>query len=251
MGAPASPDSEVRFTDSWASVHFDLLRGLAAIVVLLEHWRNLFFVDFPQLTEHKAWLAVPYVLSRAGHQSVVFFFVLSGFLVGGTVFRALHSGEWRWSEYLLRRVVRLWTVLLPALLLCLLWDRLGLLIGYAPGLYGGRVPNHMTYNVIPALTPHVFFGNLFFLQTIRCSVFGSDAALWSLANEFWYYILFPLGCIALWPRVGWLRRVTCAAGFTAVAWFLPKGILLGFPIWFAGAALVKVPPLSLTSILGR
>ncbi len=44
------------FKDTTASVLLDLLRGLAALLVLLGHWRNLLFMDYPQLTAHKALL---------------------------------------------------------------------------------------------------------------------------------------------------------------------------------------------------
>jgi len=251
MGLPAHHKSQVGFTGSWASVHFDLLRGVAALVVLLEHWRNLFFIDFPQLTTHRLWLAIPYVLCGAGHQSVIFFFVLSGFFIGGSVFRAIDGNQWQWSDYLLRRFVRLWTVLLPALLFCLFWDRLGIHLGHAPALYAGRVANNMLPNVAPLLAPHLFFGNLFFLQTILCPVFGSDGALWSLANEFWYYILFPLACIALWRRAGRPHRIACAILFVAIACFVRFGIMSEFPIWLAGAALVKLPRPSFTPHAAR
>ena len=246
MGQHTHQKSPDRFTSSWASVHFDLFRGVAALVVLLEHWRNLFFVDFPQLSAHRLWLAIPYTLCGAGHQSVVFFFVLSGFFIGGSVFRAIDANHWKWSDYLLRRFVRLWTVLLPALLFCLFWDRLGIHLARAPALYAGLVPNHMLSDVAPLLAPHLFFGNLFFLQTILCPVFGSDGALWSLANEFWYYILFPLACIALWRRAARSHRIACAVLFVAVACFVRNGILSEFPIWLAGAALVKLPRPSFT-----
>lgn len=81
------------FKDTTASVLLDLLRGLAALLVLLGHWRNLLFIDYPQLTAHKAMLAVPYILSSAGHQAVVIFFVLSGYLISGSVFRSLAKGQ--------------------------------------------------------------------------------------------------------------------------------------------------------------
>ncbi len=241
MSPATTRRAPVRFVDSWASIHFDLLRGLAAFFVLFGHWRNLFFLDFPQLAAYRWLLAIPYVLSAAGHQSVVFFFVLSGYFIGGTVFRAIEHDQWDWRSYLMRRVVRLWNVLLPALLLCLLWDRLGIHLGRAPALYGGRVSNHVLLDVTQLLAPHIFFGNLFFLQGILTPVFGSDSALWSLANEFWYYILFPLGAVALWPRARWIHRLLCAVLFVATAWFIRGGILGAFPIWLAGAALFKLP----------
>ena len=242
MNSPATRTQSVQFSATWASVHFDLLRGLAAFFVLFEHWRNLFFVDYPQITAYRLPFAIFYALASAGHQSVIVFFVLSGYFIGGTVFRSIERNQWTWSGYLLRRLVRLWTVLVPALLLCLFWDRLGIHLRLAPALYTGHVANNMVGDVVPALTVRVFFGNLFFLQTIRTTVFGSDGALWSLANEFWYYLLFPLGLIALWRTQRPSHRMLCAALFGITAWFIGRAMFLAFPIWLAGVALFKLPP---------
>ena len=68
-----------RFTETHASVLLDLVRGLSALVVLLEHWHHLFFLDFSRLTNHRHALAIPYLLVSGGHQAVVIFFVLSGY----------------------------------------------------------------------------------------------------------------------------------------------------------------------------
>jgi peptidoglycan/LPS O-acetylase OafA/YrhL len=231
-----------QFSATWASVYFDLLRGLAAFFVLFEHWRNLFFVDYPHITAYRLPFAAFYALASAGHQSVILFFVLSGYFIGGTVFRSVERNQWAWSGYLLRRLVRLWTVLVPALLLCLFWDRLGIHLRLAPALYTGHVANNMVGDVAPALTSRVFFGNLFFLQSILTTVFGSDGALWSLANEFWYYLLFPLGLIALWRASRPLYRLLCAALFAVTAWFIGAAMFLAFPIWLAGVVLFKLPP---------
>jgi peptidoglycan/LPS O-acetylase OafA/YrhL len=240
------------FADSWASVQFDLLRSLAAFLVVYQHWRNLFFVDFPSITSHRIFYVIPYILATAAHGAVMVFFVLSGYFIGGTVFRAMERNQWEWRGYLLRRLVRLWTVLVPALLLCLLWDGLGIHLQHAPALYGGHVQNHMLgMDVVHDLTPRVFFGNLFFLQTIVTPVFGSNGALWSLAYEFWYYLLFPLALIAAWPRGRWMRRLLCAVLFAGIAYFVGGEILKPFPIWLAGAALFKVKPPSLPGRKGR
>ncbi len=216
-----SEKSSIRFVDSRASIHLDRLRGLAALLVIFGHWRNLLFVNFPDVHVHRRIWFPFYAVATAGHQAVILFFVLSGYFVGGTVLRSLERGQWSWVEYLLRRVVRLWTVLLPALLLGFFWDRLGIYLGRAPGLYTGRVPNNLiTDDVALRLLPHIFLGNLFFLQTILVQTFGTNGALWSLANEFWYYIFFPLAAIAVWRTTQPLARLVCGALFVVGAWFV-------------------------------
>jgi len=252
MSSTATRTRSIQFSATWASVHFDLLRGLAAFFVLFEHWRNLFFVDYPHITAYRVPFAVLYALASAGHQSVILFFVLSGYFIGGTVFRSVERNQWTWSSYLLRRIVRLWIVLIPALLFCLFWDRLGIHLRLAPALYSGQVANNMVFgDTTSQLTSRIFFGNLFFLQTILTPVFGSDGVLWSLANEFWYYLLFPLGLLALWSTRRPAYRLLCAALFVVMAWFIGADMVLNFPIWLAGVALFKLPVPALPSRAAR
>jgi peptidoglycan/LPS O-acetylase OafA/YrhL len=229
----------VPFGQTRASVLLDLLRGLAALLVLLEHWRNLLFCDYRQVPSHKVLWIPAYLLTAAGHQAVVIFFVLSGYLIGGSIFRALAQGRWSWASYATHRLVRLWVVILPGLVLCTLCDTLGMKLHRAPELYGGLSSNHMTPNVLATLTPRAFLGNLLFLQGVRVPMYGSDGALWSLANEFWYYVLFPVAVFAarrgsIWRRVGW------ACLFLAVCWFVKLPILIGFPTWLMGVALLRL-----------
>jgi peptidoglycan/LPS O-acetylase OafA/YrhL len=223
-----------------ASDSLDLIRALAACAVMLGHLRALFFVDFRQLS-HKSWpIDALYFLTGFGHQAVVVFFVLSGFLISSTVIRSHVLGKWSWRDYAVNRATRLYVVLVPGLLLGFFWDRLGSSLFAAKGIYsqpltdlGPAVPLHN-------LTPGYFLGNLFFLQTILCDTFGSNGPLWSLANEFWYYVLFP---VALAACLAWMRRrlrvailLSCFAIFIGA--FVGRGILIGFLIWLAGCLLV-------------
>jgi peptidoglycan/LPS O-acetylase OafA/YrhL len=235
------------FKDTSASVLLDLIRGLAALAVLAEHWRNLFFLDYSLLPHHNLFLLVLYLLTGAGHQAVMIFFVLSGYLIGGSVFRSLGSGQWSWMDYLLHRFTRLWIVLIPGLLLGLLWDWIGVHHTAATLLYTGHAANHMIPDVAPRLTALNFFGNLAFLQTLYVPTFGSNGALWSLANEFWYYILFPLGVFALRKSTRLVPRLLCIALFLLLAWTPCRLLLPSFPIWLAGALLAKMPVLRLTN----
>ena len=174
-------------------VHLDCLRGLAALLVVVEHLRAFLFVPFTQVVSPGVITKAFYLVTGLGHQAVMIFFVLSGFLVGGSVITALQKGKWSRRTYLLRRMSRLWVVLIPALLLTLFWDKLGCSI--APGGYHGdycELYHSGPTTLIPAdWSIATFFGNAFFLQTILVPCFGTNGPLWSLANEFWYYLLFP------------------------------------------------------------
>jgi peptidoglycan/LPS O-acetylase OafA/YrhL len=227
------------FRHTAASVTLDALRGIAALLVLFDHTHNLFFVNFDtaaKASSHPWLLSGLYAFGSAGAEVVVIFFVLSGYLISSSVFRAVDQERWSWKDYLTHRCVRLWLVLLPALLLCGVWDsaRLALAVPAA----GMSLPARMA---AAGLTWRIFLGNVFFLQTIRTSTFGSDRVLWSLAAEFWYYMLFPLGLFAI--RRGTLtKRLLYGVGFVAVAVFITRGVFDLFPVWLCGTALALVKP---------
>lgn len=250
MSAEDNRTYPVYFAESWASVYFDLLRGLAAIIVVISHWNHLFFLPYVDLVSHRLLLLLPYLFMGTGRQAVMVFFVLSGYFIGGVVFRDVERNQWSWATYFLRRLVRLWIVLIPALLLGLLWDRWALYLNYAPALYSGHTHRAVT-DIARLLAPHIFLSNLFFLQTLVTPVFGSNSALWSLANEFWYYILFPIGVLAFRRRSTLIKRVLYISLFLAVSWFVRGDILKAFPIWLLGAGLSKLKPLSLSSQTAR
>ncbi len=219
----------------------DLIRGVAALLVLLSHWKILFFIDYPQIPSHQLWFAIPYVVSDAGHQSVLIFFVLSGYLISGSIFRSLDRGQFQWRTYLTHRFVRLWVVLLPGLLLGGLWDWIGLHHAPSANLYYGINAKSHAINVGHTLTASAFFGNIAFLQTLIVPSFGSNGALWSLANEFWYYILFPLGWLAFRRDTPTFRRTLYGALLLSLAWFVRSSMLPLFPVWLAGSALALLP----------
>lgn len=239
-------NERVRFSETNASVILDLVRGLAAMLVAVGHWRNIFFIDYPTVAQQTPrlahLLAVPYIVTSGGHQAVVLFFILSGYLISGSVFRLLRAKTWRWGTYLSHRLVRLWVVLVPGLVLCAFWDNIGLRSGTAPNLYHGMASNHMIGNIATQLSTKVFLGNLFFLSPIFVPTFGSDSALWSLPYEFWYYMLFPLGLLALRREFSWRTRALCAVGFLLVGWFVRGAILWMFPVWLLGTLLAMAKP---------
>jgi peptidoglycan/LPS O-acetylase OafA/YrhL len=250
MGVPADsprvrrprglPRLEPRALSPAASAHLDLIRGLAAWAVMWGHLRALFFVDFQHIEHTSRWLRVLYFFSGFGHEAVMVFFVLSGFFISSAIISRWLSGNWSWRDYAIDRSSRLYVVLIPALLLGWVWDKAGSSIFASTGLYSQPLEGFGTAIAQNRVTPGIFLGNLLFLQTIVCPTFGSNGPLWSLANEFWYYILFPIALAAgmAW-RVNSTRRailLTILAVFLAI--FLGSEILVGFLIWLAGTVLV-------------
>lgn len=214
----------------------DFLRGTAALLVVLEHLRAFLFPSYSTGHLNGIFLRGFYGLTGLGHQAVMAFFVLSGFLVGGSVLRSLDAGNWCWRGYLLRRLSRLWSVLLPALVLTLIWDTWGRTLhpsGYS-GVFRDLFHSGPVPGAPPAGTLPVFLGNLFFLQTILVPCFGTDFPLWSLANEFWYYLMFPLLVRCFFPGSLVSKLCSLVAGILLL-WVLPRDFLPGFVIWILGA----------------
>jgi peptidoglycan/LPS O-acetylase OafA/YrhL len=232
-----------------ASLHLDALRGIAAVGVCLSHLRDFFFRDYPMLPHHNLLLAAVYLATGLGHQWVVIFFVLSGYLVGGSVLRSFAMNRWSWRTYLLNRLTRLYVVLIPALVFGGLLDLLGTHIFGSTGVYGGKTGTHeLTFVVIHRLSFPILFGNYVFLQGIYVPTFGSNGPLWSLANEFWYYMAFPLIVCAVLPRlsVGW-RLLNVLLLVAVVAFVRPQIALMGI-IWLMGVAVHYLPHLPADSV---
>jgi peptidoglycan/LPS O-acetylase OafA/YrhL len=217
----------------------DLVRGVSALLVMLGHLRGFLFVDYGEL-ERVGYLTKMFCFATGlGHQAVMVFFVLSGYFVGGSVLAGLGKGSFTWRGYAVSRLTRLWMVLIPALLLTLGIDLLG--CHWNPGVYAGGL--HASFMSGPrpnrpaVWDPVTLLGNLFFVQTIAVPVFGSNGPLWSLANEFWYYLMFPLGCCGLHAlltkRFGLGIVMLAGAGF--LGWWLPGGLVASGLIWLMGA----------------
>jgi peptidoglycan/LPS O-acetylase OafA/YrhL len=230
------------------SVHLDAVRGLAALIVASGHIRDLFLSSIVGAKTGASGASgeAPIHTINIGNEAVMVFFVLSGYLVGGSVLRSAARGSFRWGSYLTKRLTRLWVVLIPALLLGSALDHLGLRLFDQPGdLYTSPAGQDLVYPHLATLVGgKILLGNILFLQTILVPVFGTNVALWSLANEFWYYLLFPLVVLTFARRSQLWCRIVFPIAIALIAWLLPWEILRLFPVWMLGA-LVSVLPLRL------
>lgn len=222
------------------SAHLDVIRSVAAWAVMWGHLRALFFIDYQELSPRSPLLKAVYFVTGFGHEAVMVFFVLSGFLISSSILRSQASGTWSWAGYAISRCTRLYVVLIPGLLFGALWDFTGKSLFAASHLYSSPLASFADLIVQKELNVPNFLGNLLFLQTIFCNTFGSNGPLWSIANEFWYYVLFPLGLMA---SQAWLRKArgqALALIFLAlcIAAMLGPEKMIGFLIWLAGFVLV-------------
>jgi peptidoglycan/LPS O-acetylase OafA/YrhL len=190
------------------SLYLDLVRALAALLVLLEHAGESFF---------SRGLTWPRPL---GHEMVIIFFVLSGFVIA----YAASKPKITWRSYAADRLSRLYSVLLPALLLTTALDHVGW--RFDPDLYISLVRwDHYAARML--------LGAGFLTQSWHWAVqVGSNGPLWTLAYEFWYYFFFG----GLVFARGWWRSVPILA-FLVVTGYK---IVLLLPIWMLGVGAFEV-----------
>lgn len=159
------------------NVHYywlDALRFIAAFMVLLSHGRNTFFPAFGDLpaSQQNIFSMALTMFCRMGHEAVIVFFVLSGFLVGGRGIERIKNGSMNVGSYAIDRFARI----IPPLLAAILF-----------------------YFVTSCIIPDTPFswvtaiGNLFSMQGICCKSLVSP--FWSLSYEVWFYII--LGALAV------------------------------------------------------
>lgn len=225
------------------------MRATAALVVFAGHARVLFIGSLLGAAgiganAHKVVSGGHHTIGQTdpGHQAVIVFFVLSGYLVGGGTLRAWQRGLWTWREYAIQRLTRLWMVLLPALLLTVLLDRVGIALFGFGGIYGGPIgQDSIPRDILSRLDSKTFFGCLLFLQNVFTKTLGSNSPLWTLSYEFWFYIAFP-SCLGVASS-----RLSLRARFVYMALLISIGVLVGpkiisyYFIWLMGASLQLVP----------
>lgn len=224
-----------------ASSYLDFIRGIAAIAVFLGHARYLYFVKYHSLVNYSLihfslGNKIFYMLTGLGRQCVIIFFVMSGYCISSNILRNLAEDNWTWEKYLINRCNRLYVVLLPALLLTLFWDHLGMILSNHSTVYQGIGTQGVVGNVISKTNLTTFLGNIFFLQNLKVPVLGSNEPLWSLSYEYWYYILFPLLLFSFHKTQRFLKSIQLFSLALIIGYFFREVIPL-FPIWLFGAGL--------------
>lgn len=187
------------------SLYLDLTRFLAAVMVVVSHF------SFFGLVAPGAWGLLP----AMGRESVIVFFVLSGFVIAATVAQRRPSAR----DYAAARLSRVYSVALPVLLLALA-------CAFAIRAFSGafQVENY----VLDRLYVYVPFHLLFLGQ--HWSLAETPPLMvpyWSLGYEAWYYLLFGLACY-----LRGARRVVLVALALAIMGYK---LWLLLPVWLAGA----------------
>ncbi len=218
----------------------DCARWIAATLVALHHAHGAFVNQADIMTVPHAppvyvwWFLTAYPFA---HGAVVVFFVLSGFLVGGSVIeRSAGARPWL-RNYLIDRTSRIYVVLLPTIALVFVLDTIGRHIFAGAGVY--EMPFYQG-----VFEPAWIAATLVSLQGIWFPTYGTNVALWSLGMEYWYYIVFALLMLprssfyssgARWGGLALGLVVFCLLALS------PSYFMFGAFIWLLGA-LTRVAP---------
>ncbi|HYF06827.1 MAG TPA: acyltransferase [Acetobacteraceae bacterium] len=169
----------------------DLLRGVAAQLVVVSHALSLAVSEFH--------------LHRLSHFGVAVFFILSGFLITHTILERHERQGFSLREFVISRFARIFTPFVPAILLVALLDAVML-----------RSPHYIWH---ADYTPGTAIANLLMLQDFPLfqvlrhlrvpeqpwffGPFGSARPFWTISIEWWIYV--TVGVIA---AMALSRRVT-------------------------------------------
>ena len=169
------------------------MRGLAAITVLVGHYLNPFLVQSgPYAGAGRAvQLArkTPLFGLFAGHEAVILFFVLSGFVLS---LKFLRGDPVHYGGFALRRIFRLYVPYLGALALALVCCHL---------VYRGRIAELSDWFNAPwsgGVTSASVGEHLLFLGSFKSDRY--DPVLWSLVHELRISFVFPLIAAFLMKR---------------------------------------------------
>ena len=183
------------------SIYLDLIRFVAAIAV--------FFAHAPSFIGGYLWQ-----LASFGHQAVVIFFLLSGFVIAYVV----EEKEKKLSTYIINRASRIYSVAIPAII-----------IAWFVYMMGMEVRPEVFYN----FNISYFYSNWTFLSALSftnqawvgISIF-SNPPYWSLSYEILFYVFF-----AIIHYLTGLKKLFFSA---LLLLLMGPSILLYLPIWLLG-----------------
>jgi peptidoglycan/LPS O-acetylase OafA/YrhL len=228
MPITPKPGAGLLAPDMALSHFLNFSRAIAALLVLLFHIRTALVVPFDSLDVHSWLTRAVFTVSTFGHDAVIIFFVLSGYLVGGAVLKIDPKSSHDFREYWIDRSVRIGPVLIAATALSVVLQHMAPLFGCND-------------------TVMTTLGNALALENFLVKPLCNNLPLWSISNEVVYYFAFPV-VIAAFARVFsvWLAiSLVCVTLVCILSVRLAPlddtSIVFDFPFWLIGATLWFAP----------
>lgn len=185
---------------------------------------------------------------KFGHVSVLWFFVLSGFLINIGYLKKFLTDSFQivnLGQFFKKRIRRIYLLFLFALCLNALLDFIGRDFGFS--IYTGNTPNEAINVTVgnQSLTLVTFIGNIFFLFKEYVPIFGSNGPTWLLKLERWFYMIYPIFLLLSRKNI-YYSTLLIVVLFSIVNYnyfwteSLSKAIFSSIISWWAGVLLAEV-----------
>lgn len=166
---------------------FDSLRGLAALIVLIGHY----LMVYPSYANYQYGSNSSYIIYlfketplrlffSSGNESVILFFVLSGFVL----YLSVNSAKFHYSTYLIKRVFRIYLPYLVAISIAILAKMLLSQIDLP------FITDWFNKSWTGPDTPSLLIEHLLFIGQYNTDAYNN--VIWSLVHEMRISIIFPL-----------------------------------------------------------
>ncbi|WP_028310237.1 acyltransferase family protein [Derxia gummosa] len=219
-----------------------LMRALAAMVVVVHHAGLMLFgpLDLASMSGLNAWYEkLLWLTAIAGQGGVMLFFVLSGYLVGGPTAVFIARGQFRWGDYFASRASRILPVAWASVVLSLVVAGIITAAGL-PDPVAAREDFFWGMRLEETFDPLRILAALTLTHSLFTELLPTNTSLWTLANEWWYYLCFP--CIALAITQRRLRWALLALLMLGLMYKSRQhiGFIHRFVVWMGGVAIYLV-----------
>lgn len=215
----------------------DLVRGAAAQMVLVGHAINVFLPHLFMQNGPRGLLEARAGFFYVQNFAVMMFFYVSGYLITASFLAKRERPGWGLAQFLGDRFARIFTALVPLILILAVFDPT-LLEGSARRYEMGAASSADALRALTMLYDHplvTMLARATSLTGLAGGAFGSAPQLWTVVIEWWIYVVF-----------GSLALLTSGRGWGLVA----RLGLLGLALPVVAAAFTSHPILPLAWIVG-
>jgi peptidoglycan/LPS O-acetylase OafA/YrhL len=217
----------------------DGLRGLSALYILVHHARQILTQPYNNgLSIHPDKYSVidkslVYAFSffKYGHEAVIIFFVLSGFVIHlKQADKNYNYNTFSISNYLKKRIKRIYPTLITSFILCVIID-----------FIISKLLNQSLSVNLSKYSFSTFLYNLFLIP--NTADWGNNFPLWSLKHEWTFYLLYPLLLILsnFDKKIPIIVVITFYLSYT-LGYRIPyiNNVAYSLAVWFLGFLLAEI-----------